>query len=116
MKPPVQPQQNRLIADDDGEAEMPVARTAAEQAAPPAAAAPSRTQAPPEPVAARKGKGPYPGRRQVTAHIDRQLFLWLKSISAQTDKPMVVLFEEALSAYVSSYAAAKSLADRRGNC
>lgn len=109
MKPPLQPPQNRLIADDDSDTDtdMPVGRAVAEQSAPASGATPRRAQPAPEPAAARKGKGPYPGRRQVTAHIDRQLFLWLKSISAQTDKPMVVLFEEALSAYVSSYAAAK---------
>jgi len=58
-----------------------------------------------------EGRGPYPGRRQVTAHIDRQLFLWLKSISAQTEKPMVELFTEALDAYVRSFAAKKKFGD-----
>lgn len=53
------------------------------------------------------GRGPYPGRKQVTAHVDKKLFLWLKSISAQEDKPMVLIFEEALSAYVNTYAAQK---------
>jgi hypothetical protein len=49
----------------------------------------------------------YPGRRQVTAHIPRQLFLWLKAISAQTDKPMILIMEEALNEYVQRHAAQK---------
>jgi hypothetical protein len=90
--------QNRLINDDDAdapaEAAAPVSRHAVK-------ASPTRNPRRSE------SRGPYPGRRQVTAHIDRQLFLWLKSISAQTDKPMVEIFEEALNAYVSSFAAQK---------
>jgi len=54
---------------------------------------------------ASEGRGAYPDKRQVTAYIDRQLFLWLKSISVQTDKPMIQLMEEALSQYVNTYAA-----------
>lgn len=90
---------NRLIHDDED---------APSPAAPPEAPprqAPAKVTAE-KPVDKRQG-GPYPGRRQVTAHIDRQLFLWLKSISAQTDKPMIVLFEEALSEYVQRIAAQK---------
>ncbi len=49
----------------------------------------------------------YPGRRQVTAHIPRELFLWLKAISAQTDKPMILIMEEALNEYVQRHAAQK---------
>lgn len=92
-----EPTPNRLIVDDDDEAVV--------ETAPPSrpAVKPSATRNPRR----GEGRGPYPGRRQVTAHIDRQLFLWLKSISAQTDKPMVELFEEALNAYVSSWSAQK---------
>lgn len=127
MKPT--PPGNRLIHDDDDEPVRSVAATryapspapsvaqpvldispqsaprpaTAHSAPPPRAPEPARRPAHAGPL----GKGPYPGRKQVTAHIDRQLFLWLKSIAAQTDKPMVAIFEEALSAYVSSYAAHK---------
>jgi hypothetical protein len=90
--------QNRLINDDDAEDAVETAPPVSRHAVKPS---PTRN---PRRV---EGKGPYPGRRQVTAHIDRQLFLWLKSISAQTDKPMVEIFEEALNAYVSSFAAQK---------
>lgn len=86
---------NRLIRDDD-EA-TPAAR--AEQTPPEPAAAPARA-----PKRSFSG-GAYPGRRQVTAHIPKDLFLWLKSISAQTDTPMVAIFEEALTQYVSRFAA-----------
>lgn len=90
---------NRLIHDDP-EPEPQRVMTPA-----PAAAAAER----PLPRVARSrvgGRGgPYQNRRQVTAHIDKKLFLWLKTISAQTEKPMVELFEEALNAYVASYAA-----------
>ncbi len=90
--------QNRLINDDDaGAPSEPVNPTARHAVKPSPTRNPRRLE----------GRGPYPGRRQVTAHIDRQLFLWLKSISAQTDKPMVEIFEEALNAYVSSFAAQK---------
>ena len=91
---------NRLIRDDDDAPAAPVRSEAATPRQTTAKAAPEK------PVDKRRG-GPYPGRRQVTAHIDRQLFLWLKSISAQTDKPMIVLFEEALSEYVQRIAAQK---------
>lgn len=91
---------NRLIRDDPADAEPP--RTTAP--APAAAAADRPLPRLARPRAGGKG-GPYQNRRQVTAHIDKRLFLWLKSISAQTEKPMVELFEEALNAYVASYAA-----------
>ena len=89
--------QNRLINEDEDEA-------------PAISTPPARPSVKPSPTRNPRrgeGKGPYPGRRQVTAHIDRQLFLWLKSIAAQTDKPMVEIFEEALHAYVASFAAQK---------
>jgi len=95
---------NRLISDDDDETPVASAPAAGGQSEVARAAAPTESEG----QRKRKrssGQGPYPGRRQVTAHIDRQLFLWLKSISAQTDKPMVEIFEEALSAYVNSFAA-----------
>ncbi len=85
---------NRLIRDDDDEA--PAAETVTQPPAPPA---PTRA-----PKRSFNG-GAYPGRRQVTAHIPKDLFLWLKSISAQTDTPMVAIFEEALTQYVSRFAA-----------
>lgn len=88
---------NRLIVDDDDD----VVPTATAQPARPTAK-PSPTRTPRE-----GGRGPYPGRRQITAHVDRSLFLWIKSISAQTEKPMIEIFEDALSAYVASYAAQK---------
>lgn len=100
------PPQNRLIVDDEDAAPEPVASTAPQTTqgttqvvAPPATKARKRRR--PE------GKGAYPDKRQVTAYVDRQLFLWLKSISAQTDKPMVELFEEALTQYVNTFAAQK---------
>jgi len=87
---------NRLIRDDD-DALPPAAESAVQSMAKAAAE---------QPVNKRQG-GPYPGRRQVTAHIPRQLFLWLKAISAQTDKPMILLMEEALNEYVQRHAAQK---------
>ena len=95
-KPPIG---NRLISDDSDDTPPP-SRTAM-PATP--SVKPSTTRSP----RAAGGKGPYPGRRQVTAHIDRNLFLGLKAISAQTEKPMVELFEEALQAYVASVLAQK---------
>lgn len=85
---------NRLIRDEE-EAEQSVA----------APVSPKSDPLPPSPR--KRGRGPYPGKRQVTAHIDENLFKWLRSMSVQTDKPMVVMFEEALSAYVQRFAAGK---------
>lgn len=86
---------NRLIRDD-------------EPAAPPVAA-----EAQPEPTKPLKartfGRGPYANRRQVTAHIDPQLFKWLKTIHVQTGKTMVEMFEEALTDYVQRYAVQKKM-------
>ena len=92
-----QPPQNRLISDDVDDEVVETTIPARPSVKPSATRNPRK----------RDGKGSYPGRRQVTAYIDRQLFLWLKSISAQTEKPMVEIFEEALSAYVTSFAAQK---------
>lgn len=87
--------ENRLISDDSaGDEPQPVARP---DLKPTATRNPRRVN----------GRTVYPGRRQVTAHIPQQLFLWLKSISAQTDIPMVEIFEVALTDYVNSYAAKK---------
>lgn len=95
------PPANRLISDDEDEIQP--------ASAPQTARADPKHNAEPADRAEQgrrsTGKGPYPGRRQVTAHIDRQLFLWLKRISAESDKPMVEIFEDALSAYVNTYAA-----------
>lgn len=96
------PQQNRLISDDDDAPPAPEIRS--EPVASNTTQTVSATRAPrkrrmPE------GKGAYPDKRQVTAYIDRQLFMWLKSISVQTDKPMIQLMEEALGQYVNTYAA-----------
>lgn len=95
------PPQNRLISDDDDAPADQVARN--EQSTTPAASAPAMRA--PRKRRASEGRGAYPDKRQVTAYIDRQLFLWLKSISVQTDKPMIQLMEEALSQYVNTYAA-----------
>jgi len=78
--------ENRIIADDDDNAE-PVARTVA------------------RPAAEKKVKGPYPNRRKITAYINRDLFFYLKSIGVKTDRTMVSLLEEALTQYVNTYAA-----------
>jgi hypothetical protein len=90
--------QNRLIADheDDGieENEDTPARPRVK---------PSATRNPRR----REGRGSYPGRRQVTGYVSDQLFLYLKSISAQDDKAMIEIMEEALTAYVNSWAAQK---------
>ena len=92
------PPTNRLISDD--EEELPPQRPAMP-------ATPSLKPSPTRAPRSQGGKGPYPGRRQVTAHIDRALFLGLKAISAQTEKPMVEIMEEALRAYVESIFAQK---------
>jgi hypothetical protein len=94
-KPP-----NRLIDDDDEHEVAPVSATTLPPR-PSVKASPTRTPR------SMTGRGPYPGRRQVTAHIDRNLFLGLKAISAQSEKPMVEIFEEALQAYVASVLAQK---------
>ena len=107
MKPPQLPQ-NRLIVEDHEEG-LTREQDDGREHARPSTPYQARTSVPAEAGVdtERRGKGPYPNRRQVTAHIPRQLFLWLKSISAQTDKPMVEIFEEALTAYVNSFAAGK---------
>lgn len=90
VKPPAG---NRLINDDTPDE------------APQSLAMPETPSVRPSPTRTPKaagGKGPYPGRRQVTAHIDRNLFMGLKAISVQTDKPMVEIFEEALQSYLQS--------------
>lgn len=89
---------NRLIRDDDD----------VQPASPPAA--PDIRRMIDDSVPKPRTGGPYPGRRKVTAHIDRQLFLWLKSMSAQTDKPMILLMEEALTEYVQRWQASRKFA------
>lgn len=92
-----QPFKNRLIAESDDEP------ASVEPAEVPQRARVSETRTPRR----SEGKGPYPGRRQVTAHIDRHLFLWLKRISAETETPMVEIFEAALLSYVERWQAQK---------
>lgn len=97
---PIAPK-NRLIADEELESETlqtQPARAVGDAKPFPEGYAPRTPRR-------RTGKGAYPGRRQVTAYVEDKLFLWLKSISAQHDKTMVEIFEEALTAYVNSYAA-----------
>jgi hypothetical protein len=92
---------NRLIADD----ELDAVEREAQVARPASDAKPFAEGYAPRTPRRRAGKGAYPGRRQVTGYVEDKLFLWLKSISAQHDKTMVEIFEEALTAYVNSYAA-----------
>ncbi|MFZ4602982.1 MAG: hypothetical protein ACOYM8_11040 [Caulobacterales bacterium] len=94
--------QNRLIVDDEP---MPAAIPAAPSNAPGsvAAAQPTRRRRRAKPSMT----GDYPGMRRVTGYVEPTLFRWLKSISAETDKPMIEIFEEALTAYVESYAAGR---------
>lgn len=83
---------NRLIRDEDDEASP----------------SPSTQTSPLQAAETKKGgRGPYPGKRQVTAHIDEALYKWLRSMSVQIDKPMVAMFEEALTSYVQKFAAQK---------
>lgn len=96
------PKENRVIREDDDDAPIQPRSPVLESAA--------RTDAPlvrrrrrPKP----SGGGVYPGMRQVTAYVEPTLFKWLKSISAETDKPMVQIMEEALTAYVQSFAAGR---------
>jgi hypothetical protein len=89
---------NRLIRDED-DAIGEESQVAALETAPLYASARMR----------KGGRGPYPGRRQVTAHIDEQLFKWLRSISVQTETPMVQLFEQALAVYVKRFAVQKKI-------
>lgn len=99
--------ENRLIRGT-GPEEQNVATTDGATAPHPDEAEPARKRTRRRP---RHG-GPYPGKRQVTAYIDRALFLWLKSISAQTDLPMVEIFETALSDYVNQFKARQSFGAR----
>lgn len=95
--------ENRLIVDDEQEAPAP--RSAAAQANAPATveAQPMRRKRRAKPSMT----GDYPGMRRVTGYVEPSLFRWLKSISAETDKPMIQIFEEALTDYVQSYAAGR---------
>lgn len=45
-------------------------------------------------------RGPYPGRRQITAHVGHELFVQLKLHSAQSAIPMVRILEDALKTYL----------------
>jgi hypothetical protein len=93
---------NRLISDDDGD-DLPAVATAAAPSAATTEDAPLRRKRRQKP----SGRGVYPGMRQVTAYVEPTLFRWLKSISAETDKPMVQIMEEALQAYVERFAAGR---------
>lgn len=92
---------NRLINDDAEEAIVAEARIAPLPDTPDPPPSPTRN---PRRV---RGKGSYPGRRQVTAYIPKDLFMGLKAISARTERPMVEIFEQALDAYVKSLMAQK---------
>jgi hypothetical protein len=91
---------NRLIRDDDSETVVPTPK-------------PTTTSAELELTRPAKprtfGRGPYKNRRQVTAHIDPQLFKWLKTMHVQTGKTMVEMMEEALAEYVQRYAVQKKM-------
>lgn len=94
--------ENRVIRDDDDGAPI-QPRSPVLESAPVADAPLTRRRRRPKP----SGGGVYPGMRQVTAYVEPTLFKWLKSISAETDKPMVQIMEEALTAYVQSFAAGR---------
>jgi hypothetical protein len=94
--------ENRVIRDDDDDAPI-QPRTQALEPAATSEAPLTRRRRRPKP----SGGGVYPGMRQVTAYVEPPLFKWLKSISAETDKPMVLIMEEALTAYVQSFAAGR---------
>lgn len=91
--------QNRLIVDD----EPAVTPSATAPAIPPSDTQPIRRKRRAKPSMT----GDYPGMRRVTGYVEPTLFRWLKSISAETDKPMIQIFEEALTDYVQSYAAGR---------
>ncbi len=95
------PKQNRVIRDEEPDAPAETSTAMMMEATAPAA--PVRRRRRPKPG----GGGVYPGMRQVTAYVEPTLFKWLKSISAETDKPMVQIMEEALTAYVQSFAAGR---------
>lgn len=91
--------QNRLIVDDEPTPSASVA-------------APMTVQTEAQPIRRKRRAKPsitgdYPGMRRVTGYVEPTLFRWLKSISAETDKPMIQIFEEALTDYVQSYAAGR---------
>lgn len=92
------PPTNRLINDADDE--PPAATPYTDHGSPP----PSATRTP----KSKGGKGAYPLRRQLTAYVEPSLFLRLKSISALTEKPMIEIMEEALSAYAQTFAAQRT--------
>lgn len=98
---------NRLIIDDEPEPTPEPVRARAE--------APRERE--PE-VAARapaRAKKPYADQRKVTAYVDAQTFMWLKSIHAQTNKTMMAIMEEALTQYVQAYAAKQKFGGGQGS-
>lgn len=98
---------NRLIHDDEPESTPEPART--------------RTELPREretEIATRapaRAKKPYADQRKVTAYVDAQTFMWLKSIHAQTNKTMMAIMEEALTQYVQAYAAKQKFGGGQGS-
>lgn len=93
---------NRLISNDETD-DAPMNAPSSPQSSATAEETPLRRKRRQKP----SGRGVYPGMRQVTAYVEPTLFRWLKSISAETDKPMVQIMEEALAAYVERFAAGR---------
>jgi hypothetical protein len=96
---------NRLIRDDDDGA-APLAEAPRSQPAAATTIAPPRAQAAPS----RRGRGPYADRRQVTGAINPELFRRLKLLSLQSERPLVEIYDEALTAYAQSFAAENKFA------
>ncbi|MBL8558143.1 MAG: hypothetical protein JNM47_05445 [Hyphomonadaceae bacterium] len=98
---------NRLIHDDETDNAPEPVRTRAE---PPRERDPEvATRAP------ARAKKPYADQRKVTAYVDAQTFMWLKSIHAQTNKTMMAIMEEALTQYVQAYAAKQKFGGGQGS-
>ncbi|MEZ5937415.1 MAG: hypothetical protein R3C52_04265 [Hyphomonadaceae bacterium] len=99
---------NRLIIDDEPEtAPEPVRARATETT--------REREAESTPRAPVRAKKPYADQRKVTAYVDAQTFMWLKSIHAQTNKTMMAIMEEALTQYVQAYAAKQKFGGGQGS-
>jgi hypothetical protein len=97
---------NRLIIDDEPELTPEPVRARAE--------APREREPDVAARAPARAKKPYADQRKVTAYVDAQTFMWLKSIHAQTNKTMMAIMEEALTQYVQAYAAKQKFGGGQG--
>ena len=104
---------NRVIRDDDTEADEFPNR---QHSQPVRAPSPAVETQPMRRARARRspgGNGAYPGQKQVTSYVERSLYLQLRAISAETDRSMIALMQDALTDYVQRYAAQRKFSAGR---